>query len=94
MAWICALHTEVAAAQAMLDETHPPLSALNGDGNAYTLGTIEKHRVVIACLPVGQYGTNNAANVVTNLRRTFPSIRAGLMVGIGVLYEDSSSSEN
>jgi nucleoside phosphorylase len=32
---------------------------------------------------MAQYGTNNAANVLTHLIRTFPSIRLGLMVGIG-----------
>jgi nucleoside phosphorylase len=34
-------------------------------------------------LPSDQYGNVNAANVVTNLTRTFPSIRAGLVVAIG-----------
>ncbi|WZH50247.1 uncharacterized protein QYS62_011491 [Fusarium acuminatum] len=38
---------------------------------------------VIACLPQGQYGNINSASVLTNLKRTFPSIRHGLMVGIG-----------
>lgn len=83
VAWICALHIEMAAALAMLDEIHDPLHTYPDDSNTYKLGRIEQHNVVIACLPVHQYGTNNAANVVTNLKRTFPSIRAGLMVGIG-----------
>jgi nucleoside phosphorylase len=83
VAWICALHIEMAAAIAMLDETHDPLHTHPDDSNIYKLGRIKKHNVVIACLPAHQYGTNNAANVVTNLKRTFPSIRAGLMVGIG-----------
>ncbi|KAL4958986.1 uncharacterized protein BDV14DRAFT_206112 [Aspergillus stella-maris] len=83
VAWICALHIEMAAALAMLDENHQPLPVYSGDSNAYALGRIEQHNVVIACLPAAQYGTNNAANVATNLKRTFPAIRAGLMVGIG-----------
>ncbi|OOQ81921.1 hypothetical protein PEBR_41189 [Penicillium brasilianum] len=83
VAWICALHIEMAAALAMLDEIHDPLHTYPDDSNTYKLGRIEQHNVVIACLPAHQYGTNNAANVVTNLKRTFPSIRAGLMVGIG-----------
>lgn len=83
IAWICALHIEMAAARAMLDEVHQDLPRHRNDTNAYTLGTIEHHNVVIACLPTAQYGTNNAANVLTNLVRTFPSIRLGLMVGIG-----------
>ncbi|KAJ5377952.1 uncharacterized protein N7496_005361 [Penicillium cataractarum] len=83
VAWICALHIEMAAALAMLDEVHDPLHTYPDDSNTYKLGRIKQHNVVIACLPAHQYGTNNAANVVTNLKRTFPSIRAGLMVGIG-----------
>jgi nucleoside phosphorylase len=83
IAWICALHIEMAAARAMLDEVHEALPTHADDSNTYVLGSIEQHNVVIACLPAAQYGTNNAANVVTNMKRTFPSIRAGLMVGIG-----------
>ncbi len=83
VAWICALHVEMAAALAVLDEIHDPLQVYPDDNNTYKLGRIKTHNVVIACLPAQQYGTINAANVVTNLKRTFPSIRAGLMVGIG-----------
>ncbi|KAH7141966.1 hypothetical protein EDB81DRAFT_723203, partial [Dactylonectria macrodidyma] len=81
--WICALHIEMAAARAMLDEIHGELPRRGNDNNAYTLGRIKKHNIVIACLPEAQYGTNNAANVLTNVTRTFPSVRCGLMVGIG-----------
>jgi hypothetical protein len=66
----------------MLDEEHLLLPNQAGDDNAYVLGRIDQHNVVITCLP-GQYGTNNAAIVATNLRRSFPSIRATLIVGIG-----------
>jgi ankyrin repeat protein/nucleoside phosphorylase len=66
----------------MLDEEHPLLPNKAGDDNFYVLGRIDQHNVVMACLP-GQYGTNNAAIVATNLRRSFPNIRATLMVGIG-----------
>lgn len=83
IAWICALYMESAAAQAMLDEVHETLPTGMNDGNTYVLGSIERHNVVIACLPADQYGTNNAAIVITNLKRTFPAIRVGLMVGIG-----------
>ncbi|OAA71494.1 Pfs, NACHT and Ankyrin domain protein [Cordyceps fumosorosea ARSEF 2679] len=73
----------MAAARAMLDEVPQDLPRHRNDSNAYTLGSIEHHNIVIACLPTAQYGTNNAANVLTHLVRTFPSIRLGLMVGIG-----------
>ncbi|EAU31644.1 conserved hypothetical protein [Aspergillus terreus NIH2624] len=81
--WICALHIEMAAARAMLDETHEPLSKHTDDSNTYVLGHIKEHNVVVACLPDGQYGTNNAAIVATNMLRTFPRIRICMMVGIG-----------
>ncbi|KAH6950848.1 Pfs, NACHT and ankyrin domain protein [Fusarium avenaceum] len=81
--WICALHIETSAALAMLDEIHGELPRRPNDSNTYTLGNIKDHNIVIACLPQGQYGNNNATNVLTNLTRTFPSIRHGLMVGIG-----------
>lgn len=83
IAWICALHIEMAAAHAMLDEIHETLPTHANDSNAYILGNIKQHNVVVACLPEGRYGLNNAVNVLTHLVRTFPSIRAGLMVGIG-----------
>lgn len=83
IAWICALYIEMAASQAMLDEIHEPLPTHADDSNTYVLGNIKQHNVVIACLPEQQYGTNNAARVMTNMKRTFSEIRAGLMVGIG-----------
>ncbi|KAE8406751.1 hypothetical protein BDV37DRAFT_52563 [Aspergillus pseudonomiae] len=81
--WICALHIEMAAARAMLDEVHERLPKHTDDTNTYVLGSIQQHKVVIACLPDGQYGTNNAAIVATNMLRTFKTIRICLMVGIG-----------
>lgn len=81
--WICALHIEMAAARAMLDSIHdsPPTSP--NDTNAYALGSIGPHNIVMACLPANSYGTNNAANVASNMIRSFPAIRVFLMVGIG-----------
>ena len=83
VAWICALPLEAAAAKAMLDKTHLQLSQSAADDNAYMLGEISGHNIVIACLPSGVYGTASAATVAANMRTTFPSIRFGLMVGIG-----------
>ncbi|CAH0028151.1 unnamed protein product [Clonostachys rhizophaga] len=83
VAWLCALHIEMGAARAMLDETHDPLPSMENDTNSYVLGRIQTHNVVIACLPNAEYGTNNAAHVASNLKRTFPSIKYWLMVGIG-----------
>jgi len=79
--WVCALPKEQTAARAMLDEEHEPLPTPRNDHNAYTLGSICGHNVVIACLP--NMGTNPAATVATSMINTFQSIRFGLMVGIG-----------
>ncbi|KAN0087051.1 hypothetical protein V8E54_000739 [Elaphomyces granulatus] len=83
VAWICALPLEAAAAKAILDKTHLQLPQSAADDNAYMLGEISGHNIVIACLPSGVYGTISAATVAANMRNTFPSIRFGLMVGIG-----------
>ncbi len=81
--WICALPIEMAAAAAMLDETHDSLKSDPSDGNVYTLGRIGQHNIVIACLPTDGYGTTNAATVANNMSWSFPSIQVRLMVGIG-----------
>lgn len=83
--WICALPLEMAAAKAMLDRTYPDLPpdpTLN-DTNAYILGSLMGHNVVVVCLPFGVYGTISAATVATQMLATFKSIRFSLMVGIG-----------
>ena len=82
--WICAITTELVAAQAFLDEKHegPEYVSLNDD-NIYTLGKIGKHNVVIAVLPDGEYGIASAASVARDMLHSFPNIRLGLMVGIG-----------
>ncbi|KAF3270847.1 hypothetical protein TWF217_007122 [Orbilia oligospora] len=67
----------------MLDEIHSDLPKPPDDDNVYTLGVVNKHKVAIACLPKGTYGNNAAARVATAMVRTFPSIKFGLMVGIG-----------
>lgn len=82
IAWLCALHIEMAAARAMLDNIHKFLPIYEDD-NAYILGNIKHHNIAIGCLPAEGYGTNNAAKVMTNMKRTFPSLRVSLMVGIG-----------
>ncbi|KAK3956167.1 nucleoside phosphorylase domain-containing protein [Pseudoneurospora amorphoporcata] len=81
--WICALAKEQTAAAAMLDVRHGPLPKAANDTNSYILGSISGHNIVIACLPMGETGTNAAATVVARMLSTFPSIRFGLLVGIG-----------
>jgi nucleoside phosphorylase len=82
--WICALHEELVAAQAFLDEEHdPPTQVSRHDANDYTLGKIGQHNVVIAVLPSSEYGTASAASVARDMVHSFPNVRLGLMVGIG-----------
>ncbi|KAL6900373.1 hypothetical protein GGI43DRAFT_422907 [Trichoderma evansii] len=81
--WVCALSKEQTAATAMLDDRHGSLPKPPNDPNTYILGSIGKHNIVIACLPEGEIGTNSAATTATWMISTFPSIKFGLMVGIG-----------
>ena len=81
--WICALPVEMSAAKMMLDETHSNLPQPITDHNSYTLGRINGHNVVIACLPSGVYGTTSATAVGLTMRCTFPNIQFGVIVGIG-----------
>ncbi|KAK2600180.1 hypothetical protein QQS21_005051 [Conoideocrella luteorostrata] len=82
--WISALPIEMAAAEVALDRKHPDLLQQHpNDGNAYLLGSLGKHNVVLACLPSNRPGTNNAAIVASNVHLTFQHIRIWLMVGVG-----------
>ncbi|KAE8384657.1 nucleoside phosphorylase domain-containing protein [Aspergillus alliaceus] len=82
---VCALALELLAVRALFDVTHTNSNGIisHEDSNHYALGEIEKHRVVAACLPEGEYGTNSAADVAANLRRTFPGVKFALLIGIG-----------
>jgi nucleoside phosphorylase len=82
--WICALHLEMTAALAMLDEEHEMITGQDvRDHNSYVLGRIHQHNVVIACMPQGVDGMVSAAVVAKDMARTFPALRFGLMCGIG-----------
>lgn len=84
--WICALPLEYVAAQAFLDQEDPKFGVgeiSNDDTNAYTLGQIAGHKVVLAVLPKGEIGVGSAASVITHIIRSFPNIRIGLLVGVG-----------
>jgi len=81
--WVCALPKERTAATAILDQRHADLAKPENDPNAYTLGSIHKHNIVIVCLPKGKISLIPAATVAAEMVSTFPSIKFGLMVGIG-----------
>ena len=71
---------EFSAGIAMLDEKHDDLPQAR-DHNAYILGKIGQHSVVLATMP--EAGESPAARVATQLANDFRSIRFGLLVGIG-----------
>ncbi|KAL4995400.1 purine and uridine phosphorylase [Aspergillus recurvatus] len=86
IAWIAALPIERAAAEAMLDEEHATpigFTRHQTDANVYTWGRVGEHNIVIASLASGVYGTTSAATTASSLLASLPSIRVGLLVGIG-----------
>lgn len=88
---ITALPNEMKAAISVLDEEHGPPSDFckpPSDYNPYVWGSMSTeseaaHNVVIASFPAKRPGTVTAADVARLMVTTFPSIRLGLMVGIG-----------
>ncbi|GES65301.1 ankyrin repeat protein [Aspergillus terreus] len=79
--WISPLEVEQTAALLMVDEEHERLPQAPADPTVYYLGRIGHHNVVIAGLP--NTGNTSAASVVTHMRRSFPNLRFGILVGIG-----------
>ncbi|KAF2172018.1 hypothetical protein M409DRAFT_63529 [Zasmidium cellare ATCC 36951] len=82
---ICALPEELTAMTAMLDETYTETDDIvQQDGNAYTLGAIGKHNVVITCLASGTYGTVEAARTVDKMMSSFPNTEYGVVLMVGI----------
>lgn len=82
---IATLPHEAVAAKAALDDFHgrAPLTQHPNDQNLYVLGSIRGHKVVIASLPAGVIGTTAATTTAMHMLASFPTIKIGLMVGIG-----------
>ncbi|KAL0265372.1 hypothetical protein SLS55_001338 [Diplodia seriata] len=83
---VTALDREFRAAIATLDERHnepSDFSARPDDINHYVWGRAGQHNVVVVTFPMGRVGTNIASHVATQMVSAVPSIRFGLMVGIG-----------
>lgn len=81
--WVCALPIKLAAAQELMDKEYQNLPQPPADTNIYTYGRVGEHNIVAACLPAGQIGNNSAAVVATRMQTSFPSLRFGLLIGIG-----------
>ncbi|THZ21570.1 purine and uridine phosphorylase [Aureobasidium pullulans] len=87
--WICALIIEASVARLMLDHVYNETIPLpRHDDNIYTYGRINLktgdgfHNIAISQLPLAETGKASAATVAKDMRRTFPNIKFGLMVGI------------
>ncbi|KAL4737689.1 Pfs, NACHT and ankyrin domain protein [Aspergillus similis] len=86
IAWIAPRSIERAAAKAMLDEEHAAPTGFTRhqtDANVYTWGRLGEHNIVIASLAFEVHGTTSAATMASSLLASLPSIRVGLLVGIG-----------
>ncbi|KAM0273862.1 hypothetical protein ACHAQH_008194 [Verticillium albo-atrum] len=84
--WIATPPIERAAGIAMLDEKHAEptgFSRHQSDTNIYDWGRMGEHNIVITSLAAGLYGTTSAGITASNLLASLPSIRIGLLVGIG-----------
>jgi nucleoside phosphorylase len=68
----------------MLDHEHQGSFAMDrGDDYIYTAGDINGHNVVIATLPRGyDYGLGSAAALAGQVKKSFPNLWFGLLVGV------------
>ncbi|EKJ70317.1 hypothetical protein NXS19_004924 [Fusarium pseudograminearum] len=84
IAWIAPLEIEAKAAMCLLDENHRgrfPVS--RGDDYVFQAGSMAGHNVVIATLPAGQeHGTGSAAALASQVKKFFPNLWFGLLVGV------------
>lgn len=84
VAVFCALSLEADAVDAVFDEHWDDYDALYskapGDSNAYTLGIIGRHNVVLVHLST--MGKVTSAAAATQCRSTFPNIELALIVGV------------
>ncbi|KAL2796693.1 purine and uridine phosphorylase [Aspergillus keveii] len=83
---LCALTLELLAVRALFDVTYADKDGIvtpSDDSNHYAPGEIGKHKVGAARLPDGEYGTNSATHVASNIKQTFPCVKFALLVRIG-----------
>lgn len=82
--WICALpEPEWKASRVLLDEEHEVVPLGRATKHQYVYGSMNGHNVVMGCLPPEQLGKASAAAVASEMGSTFPSLRFGLLVGVG-----------
>jgi nucleoside phosphorylase len=84
VAWIAPLEIEARAALHMFDERHRGKFPMGrGDDYVFHAGKVCGHNVVVAALPAGQeYGTGSAAALASQVKKFFPNLWFGLLVGV------------
>jgi hypothetical protein len=84
IAWIAPLPIEARAAVCLLDRKHSGTFPMQrGDDYVFQAGEVCGHNVVIATLPAGQeYGTGSAAALASQVKKYFPNLWFGLLVGV------------
>ena len=84
IAIICALPLEANAVQAVFDRSWDSngnkYGKARGDRNAYSMGLIGRHNVVLAYMP--GMGNNSATSVASDCRFSFENIKLALVIGI------------
>ncbi|CAI6090726.1 unnamed protein product [Clonostachys chloroleuca] len=84
IAWIAPLPIEARAAMCLLDREHVGRFPMQrGDDYVFQAGEVCGHNVVIATLPAGQpYGNGSAAALAAQIKKYFPNLWFGLLVGV------------
>jgi hypothetical protein len=92
VAWIAPLEIEALAALKMLDNRHRGrFPVRRGDEYIFHAGDMYGHNIIIATLPASQeYGTGSAASLAGQLKKTFPNLWFGLLVGVAAGLPDLS----
>ncbi|KAJ0413465.1 purine and uridine phosphorylase [Aspergillus carlsbadensis] len=88
IAIICALPLEADAVEALFDHhddttnghPHEPSRKAPGDPNAYSMGTMGAHDIVLVYMP--GMGKSHGAAVAASCKSSFPNIKLALVVGI------------
>jgi hypothetical protein len=85
VAWLAPLEIEAQAALHMLDNVHCGQFALSkGDDYVFHAGDLGGHNTIIATLSRGQENsTGSVAALASQVKKFFPNIWFGLLVGVG-----------
>jgi nucleoside phosphorylase len=94
VAWLAPLEIEAQAALRMLDNRHRGRFPMGrGDDYVFQAGDVCGHNVIIATLPAGQeYGTGSAAALASQIKKFFPNLWFGLLVGVAAGLPNLSRS--